>query len=87
MKYSIVENIEFQNFDGDSVLLDLNTGNYFGLNEIGTDIWLLLEKKFKIDEIKSRLIEIYDIDSEQIELDVENFIEKMSENNLLVKMK
>jgi len=33
-----------QEVDGETVLLNLNSENYFGLDEIGTRIWQLLQE-------------------------------------------
>jgi hypothetical protein len=60
----------FREMDGESVLLNLETGMYFGLDEVGTRIWRLAAENGSLRSVQARLIEEYDADPATIERDL-----------------
>lgn len=52
---------------GESVILNLNTGMYFGLNEIGAYIWKLIQQPITVETICGALTQEYEVDIEQCE--------------------
>jgi len=60
----------FQNLDGEAVLLDLASETYFGLNEVGTRIWELLEASPTLGELSTQLQSEYDVEPARAEFDV-----------------
>lgn len=56
--------------DGESVILDMDKGCYFGLDEIGTHIWTLLGEGHCLREIISLLCQSYDIEEDKCQEDV-----------------
>ena len=36
--------VVFRDLDGEAVILDLVSGTYFGLNEVGTRVWRLVDE-------------------------------------------
>ena len=59
------------------------SGDSFTANEIGADILNLLKEDKSIEDIKSSLIDKYDVDASQLEKDVEDFIVLLRDNNLI----
>jgi len=60
----------FREMDGESVLLNLETGMYFGLDEVGTRVWRLAADNGSLRDIRERLVEEYDADPAAIERDL-----------------
>jgi len=60
----------FREMDGESVLLNLETGMYFGLDDVGTRVWRLAADDGSLRAIRERLIEEYDADPAVIERDL-----------------
>ncbi len=50
---------------------------FYTLNEVGRDIWKRLDGHKSLGEIASELLELYDVDPEQLLMDVEDFISDM----------
>jgi len=69
--------------DGERVMMDMKTGEYFGLDSIGTRIWDLIESPTKIAEIVEILINEFDVSKEQCELDTIDFIRELVDKNLV----
>jgi hypothetical protein len=71
--------------DGDAVLLDLNTGTYFGLNEVGSRFWELLgQQGRRLGDIKRSLLEEFDVDEPTLSRDLEELLHTLDEKRLVV---
>jgi hypothetical protein len=51
----INDDVVFRELEGEAVLLNLETGVYFGLNEVGTRIWSLLQERVSLKQVLERL--------------------------------
>ena len=56
------ENVVFRELAGDSVLLDLKTGSYFGLDAVGTRIWAFLDSGARLGDVLAGILEEYEVD-------------------------
>jgi hypothetical protein len=52
------------------VILDLKSGIYYGLDEVGARIWALLQEPRQVNEILNALLEEYDVDLPRCEIDL-----------------
>ncbi len=48
--------------DGEAVLLDMASGKYFGLNEVGARIWELVEKGESLGAIRAAIVAEFEVD-------------------------
>ncbi len=69
--------------DGETVILDLESGVYSGLDEIGTRIWNLLEEPLSFAEIREAILVEYDVSMEQCTSDLFGFLDDLLANNLI----
>ncbi|TQV85347.1 lasso peptide biosynthesis PqqD family chaperone [Aliikangiella coralliicola] len=65
--------------DGETVMMDIESGNYYGLDLIATRIWQLIEKPLSVQAICSQLLSEYDVSEEQCHQDVIDFINQMAQ--------
>ncbi len=42
--WKLSPDVVFRDLDGEAVILDLVSGTYFGLNEVGTRVWRLVDE-------------------------------------------
>lgn len=63
-----------QELSGETVLLNLKTEQYFGLDEVGTRIWQLIVAASTPETIVSRLLEEYEVEAERVRADVERLV-------------
>jgi hypothetical protein len=75
--------IEEAEMGADTGILDIETGTYYMLNEIGTDIWAFLDTPQKYEQIIDKLLTVYDIDYKTCEQETASFIEKMVTKKLI----
>ncbi|WP_366918539.1 lasso peptide biosynthesis PqqD family chaperone [Acaryochloris sp. IP29b_bin.148] len=68
---------------GESVILNLKTGMYFGLNEVGASVWTLLQQPRSVQEICDQILNEYEVDSEQCQQDVLKLLQELIESELI----
>ena len=69
--------------DGESVLLNLKSESYFGLDEVGTRMWQVLSESDRSRPPTKPCSAKYDVEPEQLERDLENLIEQLREHGLV----
>ena len=82
-RFHISDEVLSQEVNGETVLLDLDGESYFGLNEVGTRIWQLLQARTTVAATLDTLAEEYDVSREQLENDVENLLDKLTGAGLI----
>ena len=73
----------YSEIDSEAVILDVNSGTYFGLNEVSNRIWQLLQTPTASDRLIAQIIEEYEVAPEEAERDVQNLLHDMSNAGLL----
>ena len=71
--------------DGDGVLVDLDSKQYFQLNETATLIWRALAQGMAAEEISRELTEEYEVTPEHAQASVEKAIRDFTVYRLLKK--
>lgn len=80
---SIPDEVVFRELDGETVLLNLTSGVYFGLDEVGTRIWHLIGEHRNLGAVIEALSTEYDADRAEIEKDVLDLTEQLLAKSLL----
>lgn len=70
--------------DGETVILDISSGIYSGLDPVGTTIWNALEKQISIAGIVEMILENYDVSRQECTDDTIVFLNSLIENGLIV---
>ena len=55
---------------GEAVILDLKSGVYYGLNDVGTQIWNLIQEPKTVNEIRDAILSEYSVEPEQCDRDL-----------------
>ena len=82
-KITFADTVFAQEVDGEMVLLDMNSENYFGLDEVGTAIWQVMQEKETLQEVLDVLLEQYEVESDVLEKDLADFVAKLVESGLV----
>ncbi len=82
-KITFADTVFAQEVDGEMVLLDMNSENYFGLDEVGTAIWQAMQEKETLKEALDVLLEQYDVEADVLEKDLLGFVGKLVESGLV----
>jgi len=81
-KLRFSKNITCREVDGEMVLLDMDTENFFGLDAIASDIWKLLQQGKTLQETYEVLLQDYDVEPERLKNDLETFVRNLIEHKL-----
>jgi len=79
----VKEDIVFRDLDGEAVLLNLESGTYFGLDPVGTKIWALLQQHEILNDVHVALLDEFDVESDRSERDLLDLVARLDENGLV----
>lgn len=74
------------NLGGEEVILDLSSGTYYGLDEVGARIWTLIGEPSTIQDVCDQLIAEYNAEQSVIERDALRFLEKLDDEGLIQRL-
>lgn len=74
----------FRQLVDEAVILNLETGQYYGLDAIGADIWRRLEAGQDCADIATALTQIYDVDHATARRDVDAFLAQLAAAGLVL---
>lgn len=69
--------------DGAVVMMSLRRGNYYGLDGVGSRIWQLVVEPVSVGAICDALALEYEVDAEQCEKDVIEFLAELDREGLI----
>jgi hypothetical protein len=82
-KVSIPAQVMARTVGDETVILDLASGTYFGLDPIGARIWQLMGESRSLAEICATMLEEYEVEREQLEADVLRLAGELAERGLI----
>jgi hypothetical protein len=62
---------------GETAILHLTSGIYYGLDAIGTRIWDLMQRPITVAELEAILLEEYDVEADRLASDLRELCEKL----------
>ena len=68
---------------GEAVILNLQSGLYYGLNAVGARAWALLQQPRTVADIRDELLSEYDVEPEQCEADLIDLLAALSAEGLV----
>src|ERR1700692_847745 len=68
--------------DKESVLLNIETERYFGLDETGTRMWQLVTAAPKVEVAYQQLLDEYDVEAELLRANLTDLLNRLVENGL-----
>jgi Coenzyme PQQ synthesis protein D (PqqD) len=79
----LAEDVLMQKVGDDAILLNLNTENYFSLDEVGSRIINTLQESDSVNQAVQKLVKIYDVDETKLTSDAIRLVEECEQNGLL----
>ncbi|MDX1502813.1 MAG: PqqD family peptide modification chaperone [Thermoanaerobaculia bacterium] len=79
----IPEDVHFRDLDGEAILLNATSGRYYGLDEVGTRIWLLLAEHGRLQTVLDALLARYDVAAADLERDLLELVRELAGERLL----
>lgn len=82
-RVTVPESVLFRDLDGEAVLLETGSGRYYGLDEVGTRMWNLLQLHGETAAVCRTLLAEYDVPEDRLREDLGRFIETLAARGLL----
>jgi hypothetical protein len=82
-KVSIPPQVMARTVGEETVILDLATGTYFGLDPVGARIWELMGEGKTLAEICDRMLEEYEVSREELERDTLKLAQDLADQGLI----
>lgn len=79
------EDIVTADLDGNVVMMSVENGKYYGMDEIATAIWKNIEQPIRVEQLVHILMDEFDVSEEQCQKDVITFLTKLY-NEILIKV-
>jgi hypothetical protein len=73
----------FQELEGETVLLNLQSERYYGLDDVGTRMWQLLAEDGDVGAAYQQLLQEYNVEAARLEADLATLIGRLAEAGLL----
>ena len=73
----------YSEIDSEGVILDVNSGTYYGLNKVSNRIWQLLQVPTSQNKLLEVLLEEYDVSESVAAADLQNLLQDMLTNGLV----
>lgn len=82
-KVKFSEEVFAQEVDGEMVLLDMKSEEYFGMDEVGTAIWRAMQETDNLQEVLEVLTAQYDAEADVLQKDLVAFVGSLAQNGLI----
>lgn len=79
----VPDTVIIRRLDDESVILDLATESYFGLDDVGATMWACVVAADSIEAACAALLNEYEVEPEQLRADLADFLEQLVEKGLL----
>ena len=83
LKITVPDTVLYRELDGESVLLNLNTELYLGLDDVGTRMWTVLTSQPSVQAAYEALQSEYDVSPETLRADLERLLGEMLDHGLI----
>ena len=72
-----------RDLEGEAVILNLKSGMYCGLSEVGARVWQLLQKPASVKGIRDTLLKEYEVEPDRCERELLALLQDMADNGLI----
>lgn len=76
--------VTHETIDGEAVIINLDSGNYYSLMEVGSFIWGLVEKGASAGEVQTVILQTYQGNATDVDRGVQELLAQLQQENLIV---
>jgi hypothetical protein len=67
---------------GEAIIVDMKSGQYFGLDAVGTRIWELIAEKGTVGGVHGAMLAEFEVEPDRLREDLERLLQVLSEKGL-----
>jgi hypothetical protein len=79
----VADGVAFRELGEESVLLQLGTGRYFGLDPVATRMWSVLAEAGTVEGAMAVLAEEYEVGRDRLRRDLAELVEELAQRRLV----
>ena len=76
--------VTHETIDGEAVIINLDSGNYYSLVDVGSFIWGLVEKGASAGEVQDLVLQTYQGNATDVDRGVQELLAQLQQENLIV---
>jgi hypothetical protein len=80
---TVAPDVVFRELDGEAVLLNLESGMYFGLDQVGTRIWQLIQEHGALQQVFETMRDEFEVGSDALERDLLELVDELRAKGLV----
>jgi hypothetical protein len=73
----------YREVQGESVLLHLDSGEYFGLDDVGTRVWQLIVEKGDLGAVETAMLQEFEVDPAVLASDLQRMVDELASKRLI----
>jgi len=78
--------VTHETIDGEAVIINLDSGNYYSLVDVGSFIWGLVEKGASASDVQDVILQTYQGDATDVDRGVQELLDQLQQENLIVPL-
>ncbi|HEV3060519.1 MAG TPA: PqqD family protein [Vicinamibacterales bacterium] len=79
----VAPDVLFRTISDEAVLVNLKTGMYLGLNQVGTRMWTVLNAADSVEDAYDDLLDEYEVEPSELRRDLQDFVDKLVGHQLI----
>ena len=83
LSIAVPKSVLFQDLGDEVALLEAESGQYYGLNEVGARMWSLLQQGQPVSQVLSTLHEEYEVSEQRLCADLKQFLNHLQGKGLI----
>jgi Coenzyme PQQ synthesis protein D (PqqD) len=83
MRATVDPDVMVRNVGDESVILDLKTERYLGLDEVGTRMWNVIVGSSSIQSAYEALVDEYEVEPQRLRADLQDLVRRLAEEKLI----
>lgn len=84
-RFRVSDRVRSREVAGETVLLDLEGGIYYALDEVGTEIWNGLKEGDTLAALEERILDRYEVEPDRLSSDLRRLLQELVEKDLIVE--
>jgi hypothetical protein len=76
--------VTHETIDGEAVIINLDSGNYYSLVDVGSFIWALVDNVASANEVQNQVLQTYHGNPSDIDQGVQDLFSQLQQENLIV---
>jgi len=82
-RVKLSEDVLISDLQGESVILNVNSQRYYGLDKVGTRFLTLLSNSETVQQAFETLLAEYEVEADQLRVDLTELLAELSEHGLV----